>query len=408
MSLEPPSALPATKPYTSLREGKRVLYALCATSFMATLMYSSLAPFFSELERDLNTSTPALGQVVTVRLLLSATLALIAGPIADRYGYRRLIVLGLLALSVSFLTVAMAQTYLMLLVTGIPGGIAGGTLSGLPIALVAQTFAGEARLKAMSYTVAAFSSSTILGIPILTSASAWIGWRGVFLACGLVALFGTVAIFRALPDDRTIDTGVRISFRSVLAGYKPLLADSEMMRLYGATFLRSIGWLGFLTYFGAFLADEVGYSTRQIGLVYMVSGVGYLIGSLVAGRRRGGASIAVFAAVMTLFTGLTVLLSMTMAAHPWLVVLGVCGVTISSSFAWVMFTALLSGMTPVGQGTTMSLNSTIVSIGSAGGGIVGGIMIAAAGYTVLAFGLAIALIGSALLILQGARRKGHA
>ena len=187
--------------YASLAEGRRLLWALIATAFMSTLMYSSLAPFFSELEDDLHTSTPALGQVVTLRLLLSAGLALVAGPVADRYGYRRLITLGMAALAVSFLTVSIAQSYLMLLVTSIPGGIAGGTLSGLPLALAANAFAGEARLKAISYTVAAFSSSTIVGIPILTTASAAIGWRGVFLVCGIIALVCSLFVFRVLPDD---------------------------------------------------------------------------------------------------------------------------------------------------------------------------------------------------------------
>ena len=188
-------------PFTSLAEGRRLLWALMATAFMSTLMYASLAPFFSDLEDDLHTSTPALGQVVTLRLLLSAGLALVAGPVADRYGYRRLITLGMAALAVSFLTVSLAQSYPMLLATSIPGGVAGGTLSGLPLALAANSFAGEARLKAISYTVAAFASSAIVGIPVLTTASALIGWRGVFLACGLIALIGTLFVFKVLPDD---------------------------------------------------------------------------------------------------------------------------------------------------------------------------------------------------------------
>lgn len=406
-SMTDASATPVagSPPFTTLAAGRQVLWALMTTAFMSTLMYSSLAPFFSELEDDLRTSTPALGQVVTARLLISASLALIAGPIADRYGYRRLITLGMVALAVSFLTVAAAQSYLMLLATSIPGGVAGGILSGLPMALAANTFAGEARLRAISYTVAALSSSTILGIPVLTTASSWIGWRGVFLAAGLIAVMAALFLLRVLPDDRIEQTGARISVRAVVAAYRPLLADREMKRLYGATFLRSIGWLGFLTYFGAFLADEVDFSTRQIGLVYMVSGIGYLIGSLIAGRRRGGTSIALFAAVMTMLTGLAVLISMTTATHPWLVVAGVCGVTLSSSFAWVMFTTLLTTMTPVGQGTTMSLNSTVVSIGSATGGVFGGAMIAAAGYTALGIGLALALAGSSLLILQSEQQK---
>jgi len=393
-----------TTPFTSISAGRRLLAALCTTAFMSTLMYASLAPFFSELSEDLNTSTPALGQVVTARLLLSAGLALMAGPIADRYGYRRLITMGLLALAVTFLGVSVTQSYLMLLLTSLPGGIAGGVLSGLPLAMAANSFAGDSRLKAISYTVAALSSSAIVGIPALTTASAYIGWRGAFLASGIVALGCAVFVRWALPADAGRTDGTRITVRAIVAAYKPLLADRTIMRLYGSTFLRSIGWLGFLTYLGAFLADEVDFSTAQIGLVYMIGGTGYFAGSLMAGRRQVTTSIGTVAAGMTFLTGLMVALAIGASSIPWLVVVGICGVTLTSSIAWVMFTTLLTSTTPAGQGTTMSLNSTVVSLGSAAGGIVGGVLIAASGYALLGAGLSIALICSAILIVTGAER----
>ncbi len=392
-------------PYTRLEDARGLLAALCATAFMSTLMYGSLSPFFSEFESDLNTSTPALGQVVTLRLLLSAVLALIAGPVADRYGYRRLIVSGMVALALSFLIVSGTQSYQMLLLSGIPGGIAGGVLSGLPLGLAANTFTGEARLKAISYTVAALSSSAIVGIPALTTASAWVGWRGVFFASAMISLVVTIFVFLALPDDRHREDEARISLLAVVTAYRSLFADSTMARLFGSTFFRSIGWLGFLTYMGAYLADEVGFSTRQIGLVYMVGGAGYFIGSLVAGRRPQAGSVAVIAAIMTMLTGAMVLLAMTASSVPWLVVLGVTGITLTSSIAWVLFTTLLSSATPAGQGTTMSLNSTVVSLGSAGGGVVGGVLIAAAGYGVLAIGLATVLTISGALLLSIPRHE---
>jgi predicted MFS family arabinose efflux permease len=391
-----------TIPYTTVAAGRRIIVALCTTAFLSTLMYASLAPFFPELRGDLDTSTPALGQVITARLLLSAGLAMLAGPIADRYGYRRLIVLGLLSLSITFLSVSVCQSYLALLLTSIPGGLAGGILSGLPLALAANSFSGEARRKAISYTVAALSSSAIVGIPALTTASAYLGWRGVFLASGIVALICTAAVGWALPSDVARTQGESLSIRDITAAYKPLLDDKPIMRLYGSTFLRSIGWLGFLTYIGAFLADEVDFSTRQIGLVYMIGGTGYFVGSLLAGQRQVAAPIATVAAGMTFITGLMVALAIAAESIPWLVVAGICGVTLTSSIAWVMFTTLLTSTTTAGQGTTMSLNSTVVSLGSAAGGIVGGGLIAFSGYLLLGAGLAIALIASALLIVTGA------
>ena len=38
-----------------------------------------------------------------------------------------------------------------------------------------------------------------------------------------------------------------------------------------------------LTYFGAFLKDELRLTTGQVGLTYMLGGGGYFLGSLAAG-----------------------------------------------------------------------------------------------------------------------------
>ena len=52
------------------------------------------------MARDLQTTVPLLGQVVTLMALISAGLGLLAGPLADRYGYRWPLVVGLLAIAV--------------------------------------------------------------------------------------------------------------------------------------------------------------------------------------------------------------------------------------------------------------------------------------------------------------------
>ena len=46
------------------------------------------------MARDLDVGVPLLGQVVAAMLLVSAAIGLVAGPLADRYGHRRVILLG--------------------------------------------------------------------------------------------------------------------------------------------------------------------------------------------------------------------------------------------------------------------------------------------------------------------------
>ncbi len=393
----------AASPPSTIRGSGTFLVALCATSFLATLMYASLSPFFSEIGSDLDVSVPALGQVITLRLLLSAGLAIIAGPIADRFGYRRTIMVGLVALCLTFLGVALSQSFAMLLLTSLPGGLAGATLSGIPLAFAATSFSGNARRQAISYVVAALSSSAIIGVPVLTTISTIAGWRGSFLFATFLSLISIPLIWRALPTDPVVDRSQPITRATILGPYSVLLGEPRMIRLYGSTFLRATGWIGYLTYVGAYLADDVGFSITTIGLVFMVSGIAYFGGSILAGRYRSHWSPASIASIMTLFAAAMLILLSFAHNLPALVVIGIFGISLGSSLAWVMFTTLMSTATTAGQGTTMSFNATIQNLGAATGGIIGGVLIAISGYQLMGAGLALALVASAVLIMVSAR-----
>ncbi len=83
--------------------GGRLLAALCVAAFLAALNFFATTPFYPPMARDLHTTVPLLGQVVTLMVLLSAGLGLVVGPLGDRYGYRWPLVIGMLAIAVNLL-----------------------------------------------------------------------------------------------------------------------------------------------------------------------------------------------------------------------------------------------------------------------------------------------------------------
>ena len=74
--------------------------ALCLAAFLASLNFFAPTPFYPQMAHDLRTTIPLLGQVVTLMALLSAGLGLVVGPLADRYGFRWPLVIGLLAIAI--------------------------------------------------------------------------------------------------------------------------------------------------------------------------------------------------------------------------------------------------------------------------------------------------------------------
>ena len=93
----------------------RVQILLCLSAFMAALNFFAPTPFYPQMAHDLQTTVPLLGQVVTLMSLISAGLGLLAGPLADRYGYRWPLVIGLLAIAAGLLGTGLAPIFPVLL-----------------------------------------------------------------------------------------------------------------------------------------------------------------------------------------------------------------------------------------------------------------------------------------------------
>lgn len=376
-----------------------LLLALGVASFLGTLSFVSLAPFFPEIARDLDTTVPRLGQAVTAVLLLASVLGLVVGPLADEYGHRRVMIIGMVAVAAAMFGIGFTPSYPVLLATTPAGGIGGATVIALPPAIAAIRFAGAARRRAIGWTVASMAIAAVGGVPVLTTVGGSIGWRAVFVGVGIAALGGAWLVRTALPPDVERAAG-RWHPTAIMASYRPLLHDRTTLKLLGATALRTACWIGLLTYFGSYLSEELLLSTRQVGLAYMVGGAGYCAGSLAAGSRWLGTLpqrplTAIANAGMGLVVGLIVVLPIEALVTVALLSLAAFVGAIGS----VGLTALLSEESPGGAATTMALNGAIFNLGAAAGAATGGLLLALAGYDALGLGLPVFAVGAALLVL---------
>lgn len=256
--------------------------ALCVSAFLAALNFFATTPFYPEMASDLQTSVPLLGQVVTLMAFISTALRLAVGPLADRYGYRWPLVLGLVAIAVNLLGMGLAPAYTVLLGLGIVGGLGDALAFSLPLAIAGKLFTGDARRRAIGLTIGALSTASIVGVPLLIAFGDLRGWRATLGMAGLVGALAAGFVAHSLPPGaRKGATPLRV--RGLLEAYVPLLAHPASLRLLAVTALRAMSWLGLLTYLGAHLGQVVGLDSREIGFVYMLAGAGYVVGSVAAG-----------------------------------------------------------------------------------------------------------------------------
>lgn len=381
----------------SPQHGGRLLAILCLASVLGVVNFAAPSPFFPRIARDLDTTVPLLGQLTTVLTLLSALLGIGVGPLADRYGPRRLIVGGTIAVAINLIGIGVATSYPMLLVLAVIAGVGDAVLFGLPLAVAATAFSGAAQRRAIAWTAASLPVGVTAAVPLLTLAGGLVGWRSAIAGAG-VATLGVAALAGAwLPADRS-GHGDRFGARMLLDAYRPLLRHRPIGVLYTAGGLRAACWIGMLTYLGAFMTERFDYGARGIGLTYMVSGGAVFLGSLLGARQlttwRPRPLVALTTSIQALLLGASFTLPL---AAPWIIgLLAVAGCT--GAVAGIGLTMLLTRETPGGMATTMVLNGSVLNLGTALGAAAGGLLVARGGYTALGVGLPLFALIAALLI----------
>jgi MFS transporter, DHA1 family, inner membrane transport protein len=248
----------------------RVQILLCLSAFLAALNFFAPTPFYPQMARDLQTTVPLLGQVVTLMALISAGLGLLAGPLADRYGYRWPLVTGLLAIALGLLGTGLAPSYPVLLGLGVVMGLGDALAYSLPFAIAATYFSGMAQRRAIAWTIGALSTAPIIGVPLLTAVGGLTSWRVALAAAGIAAAGVAWFVAAVLPTDRRQPAG-RFRVRELLAAYAPLLRHPPSLRFLAVSALRGMWWVGLLTYMGAFLGTVVRFSPRRTSVWSMPS-----------------------------------------------------------------------------------------------------------------------------------------
>jgi DHA1 family inner membrane transport protein len=401
-----PSSAPLSAPALVESSERRTLIALGCGTFVAALVFVIPPLFFPQMASDLHVSVPLLGQIMSAMLALSVGLGLVIGPLADRSGYRPLILIGLVAAAVCLLVFGLAPTFVLLFLASAAGAATDAGVLGPSLAIAGTAFTGTAARRAIGLTSAAQSGSAIVAVPLLAAIGTVAGWRVAFVVAGLGAVAIAVLAMCWLPRDHR-QTAERLRFDHILAPYRPLLRDGTMRRLYGATVLGAVCWFGLVTYLGAFLVEALRLGTAQVGLVYMVVGAGYCLGSLAVGGPLAAVPARRLVVSGFLFTALFVAFAFSARAGTAGSVALITGVALTMGMEGVAMSTLLTMETPTGAGTTMTLSGSLFNLGAAGGSAIGGALLAVAGYEALAIGFPLFALAAALLSWRSARDHVH-
>jgi AAHS family 4-hydroxybenzoate transporter-like MFS transporter len=178
------------------------IFALCAAVAVIdgfdTQAIAFVAPAIIE---EWKMSPAVFGAVFAIGLAGLATGAFVLGPLADRYGRRRLLLACSLIFGVFALLTAWCETFNQLLVLRFLTGIGlGGAMPGI-IALTSEYAPARARATSITIMFCGFPLGAFLGGFLAAYLIPTFGWRSVFVVGGCIPLLFSVVLWFTVPES---------------------------------------------------------------------------------------------------------------------------------------------------------------------------------------------------------------
>lgn len=294
------------------------------------------------------------------------------GPLSDRFGYRVMMILGLILLAVGMLAGGWLPSYGVILLALFLAGLGKSIFDPALQAFAGQYVPFERRGLVIGIIEFAWAGSSLFGVPLAGQLIQNLGWQAPFLVLGTMGILGAVALSLLIPARQTAPGHIRhpIDFKSA---WRQLSRSPIALSALGYGFLASMANDTLFVVMSIWL-DSLGVTLATIGRMAVVIGVAELVGELLTafaadriGLRRSvvvGSILACLGYLLLPFIGLTV---------PWAMV-GLFLLFLCFEFSFVTAISLFTEVLPEARATMMSAYVAIVSLGRVVGTLLGAVV----------------------------------
>jgi len=193
--------------------GRWLLTVAVAGSGMAFLDSTVVNVALPDIGRDLGASTSALQWILNGYLLTLASLILLGGSLGDRYGRRKVFVLGVWLFTAASLLCAVAPSTELLIFARLVQGVGGALLTPGSLAIIEASFRPGDRARAIGAWSGLGGVAGALGPLVGGYLIGAISWRAIFVINLPIGIFVAWAATRHVPETSDPTATGRIDLR---------------------------------------------------------------------------------------------------------------------------------------------------------------------------------------------------
>ena len=381
------------------------------TAASQTIIVTPILPLIGDA---LNVPEARWGLLITVYSISLALAALIMGPVSDRIGRRRILLLGSGALAVALALHGLVTSFGTLLGARAVAGACGGILSGAAVSYVGDYFPYERRGWATGWVMSGIPFGIVLGVPIGRVLAAGLGFLTPFVAFSALMVGAFVLILLVVPQPDVDKEKSRMTLVGTVTNYGRLLSKPEVLAAALTYFLMYLGlsllvvylpeWLTVhfspldVTVFGKPLT-LAGLDVDFIATLFLVGGLAGVVAGPMAGSfsdRVGRKPLIIVACIGLIIVTLALTYVVT---DRWVAYPAYIAIMVFFSMRMSPLQALLTALVPAKQrGSFLSLTIAIGQMGTALGAFVAGILYASGDYRATTYASAATVLLLVLLV----------
>lgn len=356
MIIKPPTLTPQRERY--------LLLTLAGMQFSHILDFMIMMPLGPILMREFAITTHEFGFLVASYSFSAALAGLLAATFVDRFERKRLLLTIFALFGLATLACGFAPSYATLLVARGLAGAFGGVMGAMVQTLVGDLIPFERRATASGVISAAFSLSTVAGVPLSLWLANQFQWRAPFIFIAATTVLFLLVGLRHLPDVRHhLSQEKRVHPFSAMF---EVLRDANHLRALLFTMLILFSGFTVIPYITVYAVANIGISQQDIFYIYLFGGAATLLTSRRVGRwadKRGKMQvyrIIAVAATLPLFA-----VTHIQSAPLWLWVFCTTAFFVLVSGRMIPAMAIItSAAQPKLRGTFMSLNAAVQQLAS--------------------------------------------
>jgi predicted MFS family arabinose efflux permease len=364
--------------FQSSKHERFFLLALAGIQFTHILDFMIMMPLGPQFIAALSINTHEFGLLLSSYTFAAAIAGVFATYYIDRFERRQLLLRLYVCFIVATVACAFAPNYHMLFIARACAGAFGGILGSFVQTIVADSIPFERRGKALGTVMAAFSVSTVAGVPLslfLANHISFLGWRAPFLFIGLISIVILLIGYRNIPKIaghlHHVQEGNR--FKQI---YEIAIAHHHA-RAFLFMGLIMITGFSVIPYIALYLTSNVGVANSYISLIYLCGGVATLMSSRLIGHMADKYGKVKVFRILAIVSLIPLLVTTNLVPVPlWVVLINSTSFFILISGRMIPAMAIVSQLVePKIRGTFMSLVGSTQMLASGIASVLAGLVV---------------------------------